>query len=79
MEIDGLVREGRRSVNGMTGLCPSRTKPSMGQSRLGFMCQVEEGVGGGGGGGGGGVGGWGGGVGGGGGGGGWGGGVGGGG
>ena len=27
MQIDGLVCEGRRSVSGMTGLCPSCTKP----------------------------------------------------
>ena len=38
MQIDGLVREGQRSVSGMTGLCPSRTKPPMGQNRWGFMC-----------------------------------------
>ena len=30
MQIDGLVREGQRSVSGMRGLCPSRTKPPMG-------------------------------------------------
>ena len=38
MQIDGLVREGWRSVSGMTGLCPARTKPQMGQSSWGFMC-----------------------------------------
>ena len=38
MRIDGLAGEGRRSVNGMMGLCPSRTKSPMGQSRWGFMC-----------------------------------------
>ena len=38
MQIDGLVREGQRSVSGMTGLCPSRTKPPVGQSRWGCMC-----------------------------------------
>ena len=38
MQIDGLVREGQRSVSEMTGLCPSRTKSPMGQSRWGCMC-----------------------------------------
>ena len=38
MQIDGSVREGQRSVSGMTGLCPSGTKPPMGQSSWGFMC-----------------------------------------
>ena len=38
MQIDGLVRGGQRSISGITGLCPSRSKPSMGQSRWGFMC-----------------------------------------
>ena len=44
-QIDGLVREGRRSVSGMTGLCPPRTKPPMGQSSWGCMCLVEGGMG----------------------------------
>ena len=38
MQIDGLVREGQRSASGMTELCPSHTKPPMGQSRWGCMC-----------------------------------------
>ena len=38
MQIDRLVHEGWSSVSGMMGLCLSRTKPPMGQSRSGFMC-----------------------------------------
>ena len=30
------MREGQRSFSGMTGLCYSRTKPPMGQSRWGL-------------------------------------------
>ena len=41
MQIDGLVLEEQRSVSGMTGLCASRTKTPMGQSRWGCMCWVE--------------------------------------
>ena len=40
MQIGGLVHDGWTSVSGMTGLCPSHTKPPMGQSRWGFMCLV---------------------------------------
>ena len=37
MQIGGLVREGWTSVSGMTGLCPLRAKPSMGQNRWACM------------------------------------------
>ena len=40
MQIDRLVREGRRPVSGMTGLCPSRTKPPM---WVGFYVLCDEG------------------------------------
>ena len=40
MQIGGLVHYGWTSISGMTGLCPSRTKLPMGQSRWGFMCLV---------------------------------------